>query len=73
MLSMLGYARDYIKAALGVVSDEEGQGMIEYALVIGVISLVLIFAFITLDLKTSITGLTSKVSTAINAAPTSGT
>ncbi|MQA00169.1 MAG: Flp family type IVb pilin [Dehalococcoidia bacterium] len=66
MPSLFVYAQNYIQSLLGKVADEEGQGMIEYALIIGVISLVLIFAFLTLNLDTAIGNLSQDVADAVN-------
>jgi Flp pilus assembly pilin Flp len=50
---------------------EEGQGMVEYVLIIGTISLVIVFAFLATDIGGAITGLASKVTDAIDTAPAS--
>jgi Flp pilus assembly pilin Flp len=45
--------------------EEEGQGMVEYALITGGISLVLVAAFITTDLTTSVGNLVTAIVTNI--------
>ena len=64
------YARmlkDYVAARFVRVSDDEGQGMVEYALIIGVISIILIAAFLTTGIEGAITGLANEIISGVNA------
>ena len=70
MAALIAMTRAYLADWLHL-DDEEGQGMVEYVLIIGTISLVIIFAFLTTDIEGSIGGLAQKVSDAIDTAPVS--
>jgi Flp pilus assembly pilin Flp len=43
------------------LGDESGQNMVETALIIGVVSLVIVFAFLTTDITTGIGNLSRQV------------
>ena len=63
------YARmlkDYVAARFIRVSDDEGQGMVEYALIIGVISIILIAAFLTTGIEGAVSGLATTIINGIN-------
>ena len=62
MLSLLISLQDLLQARL---SDEEGQGMVEYALIVGGISIVLVTAFMVSGVSTSVTDLSTAVAAAI--------
>lgn len=47
------------------LEEEEGQGMVEYALIVGGISLVLVTAFMVADVSGAVAGLSSAIATAI--------
>lgn len=64
MLALIAYAQAYLQN-LGV-TDEDGQGMVEYVMIIGTISLIVVAAFLTGGIENAITGLSSKVASAIN-------
>ena len=66
MAALIAMTRAYMTEFLGA---EEGQGMVEYVLIIGTISLVIVFAFLTTGIASAITGLAAKVTSDINAAP----
>ncbi len=68
MSALIAMTRAYMADWLG---DEEGQGMVEYVLIIGTISLVIVFAFLATDIGGAVTGLATKVTNAIGTAPTS--
>ncbi len=58
------YARmlkDYLAAKFGRTSDDEGQGMVEYALIIGVISIILIAAFLTTGIAAQVAALATTI------------
>lgn len=42
---------------------EEGQGMVEYTLIVGTISLVIVAAFLTGGIQAAITGLSTEIAT----------
>ncbi len=50
-----------MRALLSRFQREEGQGMVEYALIIGVISLVIVFAFLTTGIESAIGDLASTI------------
>ena len=47
------------------LEEEEGQGMVEYALIVGGISLVLVTAFITTGVGAAVTDLSTTIAAAI--------
>lgn len=67
MSAFIQMVRNYAQA---YGANEEGQGMVEYSLIVGTISLVIIFAFLTGGIQGAITGLSETVTEAINGAPT---
>jgi len=60
MSSAIQMLRDY---AMKYTGREEGQGMVEYSLIVGTISLVIVAAFLTGGIQTAITGLSSTITT----------
>lgn len=66
MAALIAMTRAYMADWLGA---EEGQGMVEYVLIIGTISLVIVFAFLTTGIGSAIAGLAAKITSDINAAP----
>ena len=66
MAALIAMTRAYMADFLGT---EEGQGMVEYVLIIGTISLVIVFAFLTTGIGSAITSLAQKITDDINAAP----
>ena len=50
-----------VRAFLAKHEREEGQGMVEYTLIIGTISLVIVAAFLTTGIETSIGELASNI------------
>lgn len=56
---------EMLRKMLKYLNNEEGQDIIEYVLVIVLISLVLIFAFFTADLKDSISNAAVAIADAI--------
>ena len=66
MAALIAMTQAYLADWLG---QEEGQGMVEYVLIIGTISLVIVFAFITTDIDTAITGLAEAIASDISAHP----
>jgi len=59
MMAYIAMARAYLG---GLVGDRElGQGMVEYTLIVGTISLVIVAAFLTTGIGASIEGLASQV------------
>ena len=44
---------------------EEGQGMVEYTLVVGTISIVIVAAFLTGGIEAAITGLSTTIASAL--------
>ncbi|MGE3960063.1 MAG: Flp family type IVb pilin [Dehalococcoidia bacterium] len=65
-MSYLKMVRDYARAYSG---REEGQGMVEYTLIVGTISLVIIAAFLTGGIEAAINGLSNDIATDLGAAP----
>jgi Flp pilus assembly pilin Flp len=71
MLAYISMARAYLG---GWVGDRElGQGMVEYTLIVGTISLVIVAAFLTTGIGGAITGLASEVACEIGGGTWSGT
>ncbi len=71
---MLAYARmmrDYVNSLAPerelLSGSDEGQGMIEYALIIGVIVLALVIAYTQTGLGSAITGIFEKTKTQLEA------
>ena len=62
MLSIL----NQIRAFLSDREREEGQGMVEYTLIIGTISLVIVAAFLTTGIESSISSLASTIAADIS-------
>jgi Flp pilus assembly pilin Flp len=54
-------ARGYLRSAMTHIADERGQDMVEYALVIGVVSLGVVAAFIWLPWADAFTALVNTV------------
>ena len=54
-----------IRAFFAQHEREEGQGMVEYTLIIGTISLVIVAAFLTTGIESSIGDLASSIATSI--------
>ncbi len=65
VLPMIVAFRGYIESLLS--DREEGQGMVEYVLIIGAISVALVVAFNTGGVSTAITALSGGVASAIQA------
>ncbi len=63
MIAFLNMARAYIAEKR---DREEGQGIVEYTLIIGTISLVIVAAFLTTDIEGAIENLASGIATAID-------
>lgn len=63
MSAFIQMVRNYAQA---YSANEDGQGMVEYSLIVGTISLVIIFAFLTGGIETAIEGLSSTIGTAIS-------
>jgi Flp pilus assembly pilin Flp len=61
--------KDYLAAKFGRMSDDEGQGMVEYALIIGVISIILIATFLSTGIATEVSNLSNYI---INGIKSSG-
>ncbi len=59
MIALLAMTRTYLAGWLG--DRELGQGMVEYTLIVGTISLVIVAAFLTTGIGTSIGNLASHV------------
>ena len=59
MTAYVSMARAFLANWLG--DRELGQGMVEYTLIVGTISLVIVAAFLTTGIGTSITNLASEV------------
>ena len=55
-----------IRAFLADREREEGQGMVEYTLIIGTISLVIVAAFLTTGIESSISDLASTIAADIS-------
>lgn len=71
MMAYIAMARAYLG---GWVGDRElGQGMVEYTLIVGTISLVIVAAFLTTGIGTSITTLASEVACSISGGSWGGT
>ena len=66
MGALVAMTHAYLADWLG---HDEGQGMVEYVLIIGTISLVIVFAFLTTGITSSIAGLTSSIASDIDAHP----
>lgn len=62
MMQTLRSVRDIVR---GLPTREEGQGMVEYVLIIGTISLVIVAAFLTTGISGAISGLANEIATAI--------
>lgn len=58
MTAYVTMVSDFARAYLG--GNDNGQNMVETALLIGVISLVLVFAFITSNIEVGITNLANR-------------
>jgi Flp pilus assembly pilin Flp len=70
MIAMIAMTRAYLTDWLGADLDrEEGQGMVEYTLIIGTISLVIVAAFLTTGISSAIGNLAASIATAISASP----
>ncbi len=63
MIAFLNKARAFLAEKR---DREEGQGMVEYTLIIGTISLVIVAAFLTTGIEGAISGLATDIATAIN-------
>jgi Flp pilus assembly pilin Flp len=63
---LLHTAADGLRSAL---RRDEGQGMVEYSLIVGLISLALVFGFTVTNVDGAIQGLAQDVVTAINLNP----
>ena len=63
MIAFLNMARAFLAEKRG---GEEGQGMVEYTLIIGTISLVIVAAFLTLDIEGAISNLAGGIATQID-------
>ncbi len=62
MMHTLRSFRDLVR---GLSAREEGQGMVEYVLIIGTVSLVIVAAFLFADIGGSIEGLSTEIVTRI--------
>lgn len=60
MLSYLKMVNAYLREYTG---REDGQGMVEYTLIVGTISLVIVAAFLTGGIQSAITGLSGDITT----------
>ncbi len=65
-MSYLKMVREYARAYSG---REEGQGMVEYTLIVGTISLVIIAAFLTGGIEAAINGLSNNIASDLGATP----
>lgn len=63
MLPMILMLRTTIETLFG--GHDEGQGMVEYTLIIGTISLVIVAAFLTTGISSAIGTLAGNIATAI--------
>ena len=63
MIAFLNMARAFLAEKRG---GEEGQGMVEYTLIIGTISLVIVAVFLTLDIEGAISNLAGGIATQID-------
>jgi Flp pilus assembly pilin Flp len=63
MLPMMLMLRGYIESLLG--SHDEGQGMVEYVLIIGTISIVIVGAFLLTGINAAIGTLAGNIATSI--------
>jgi Flp pilus assembly pilin Flp len=64
MTAYVSMARAFLANWLG--DRELGQGMVEYTLIVGTISLVIVAAFLTTNIGTSISELASEISCSIS-------
>ncbi len=71
MTAYVSMARAFLANWLG--DRELGQGMVEYTLIVGTISLVIVAAFLTTGIGTSITSLASEVACEIGGGTWGGT
>lgn len=67
MTAAIRMMRDYLDA--GFAGRDEGQGMVEYTLILGTISIVIVAAFLTTGITAAIGGLAGDIGTAINPTP----
>lgn len=73
MLALIVRAQNYLASLTEEREEnhgEEGQGMVEYSLVVGLISVVLVAAFATLDIENAITGLSNTITTSLGGSVT---
>jgi Flp pilus assembly pilin Flp len=63
MLPMILMMRNYIENLLG--GHDEGQGMVEYVMIIGTISLIIVGAFMLTNITAGIETLANNIATAI--------
>ena len=62
MINALRMMKHYVEAQLGAtLGSEDGQGMVEYGLIIGVISIILIAAFLTTGVAGAVTNLANEI------------
>ena len=64
MTAAIRMIRDFASAAGR--SRDDGQGMVEYSLIVGTISIVLVAAFIVTGIGAAVGGLAGDITTAIN-------
>lgn len=64
MIAMIAMTRAYLADWLDL-DAEEGQGMVEYTLIIGTISLVIVAAFLTTGISGAISGLAATIASRI--------
>jgi Flp pilus assembly pilin Flp len=60
------YLMNKLQSFVAAHPREEGQGMVEYTLIIGTISLVIVAAFLTTGIEQSIKDLASHIATSIS-------
>ncbi len=60
-MSLWNKIRNYVVVNVG--EREEGQGMVEYTLIVSTISLVIVAAFLTGGITGAITGLSTQITT----------
>lgn len=67
-MTRISLALQMVRDFAGAARKDEGQGVVEYTLIVGTVSVVLVAAFITTGIGAAITGLAGSISVALGGA-----